>query len=341
MAATIRDLVAKTGLSLGTISNYLNGIQVKKKNQELIEQAIKDMDYQFNQTASALKSKRSKIIGLIIPSLDLTFSIRLMVHFENLLSQYNYILSVCVIKGEDVLQDKNKLNLLLQQNVDGLIVVPPANNHHLEKWLVKIGNKKPILVLDRLLPNIVRDKQLVVDNANVSTNAIQGLLNKNHRDIAIILGDEGGYTSVERLEGYKQAFSQANIPIQADYIQYGNFTHQGGYQAIRTLKALAKPPTAIFSTNYDMTLGCVEYLNQHQISIGEEMTLIGFDLNELNKLFVPHLAMVIQPIEAIASYAAQTILEAIENNTPINITQEFRCSIDWGQSIKHLEGRCQ
>lgn len=338
MGATIRDLVAKTGLSLGTISNYLNGVQVKKKNQELIEQAIEDMDYQFNQTASALKSKRSKIIGLIIPSLDLTFSIRLMVHFENIFSQYNYMLSVCVVKGENAKQDKNKLNLLLQQNVDGLIVVPPANNEHLETWLAKLKNRKPLLVLDRLLPNIALEHQLVVDNANVSTNAIQGLLNKGHRDIAIILGDKGGYTSVERLEGYKQALKQANTPIQANYIQHGEFTHQGGYQAIQTLMALSKPPTAIFITNYDMTLGCVEYMNEHQVRIGEDMTLIGFDLNELNKVFVPHLAMVIQPMEDIASHAARMILKAIENNTPININREFNCSIDWGESIKQLEG---
>lgn len=338
MGATIRDLVAKTGLSLGTISNYLNGVQVKKKNQLLIEQAIEEMDYQFNQTASALKSKRSKIVGLIIPSLDLTFSIRLMVHFENLLSQYNYMLSVCVIKGTDAAQDNNKLNLLLQQNVDGLIVVPPANNQHLEQWLVKLKDRKPLLILDRLLPKIAQEQQLVVDNASVSSKAIHGLLQKGHRDIAVILGDKDGYTSVERLKGYKQALKQADIPIQVDYIQHGDYTHQGGYQAIKALMSLTKPPTAIFITNYDMTLGCVEYMNEHQIRIGEDLTLIGFDLNELNKVFVPNLAMVIQPIEEMASHAAELILEAIETNRPIEIDQAFKCSIEWGESIKPLEG---
>src|SRR5699024_4526241 len=117
--------------------------------------------------------------------------------------------------------------------------------------------------------------------------ATKRLIENGHPRIGIICGIEGLSNTEERLAGYKKALEEANIPISMDLITFGNYVETGGREAMKTLLELDKPPSAVFSTNNLMTLGCIKELYARKISIPDDMALIGFDDSTWAEALIP------------------------------------------------------
>lgn len=332
MVATIKDISEKTGLSLGTISNYLNGKNIREKNKIIIEKAIDELGYSVNMSARSLKTNQTKLIGLVIPSTDLTFFAKLVSIVERILSKKGYMVMITVI-GHSPITDYQKLCNLESRNVDAMIIIPSAKNEALEKWLKNLKKPIPIIVLDRMIEDYKKAKYVLVNNEVASKMAVEYLIHKNHRSISIIGGDEGGYTTVERLKGYRKALEENNIEVNPEYIIYGDFTKRGGYLACEEIFRLNHLPTAIFVTNYDMTLGVIEYLNERNIKIGQDISLIGFDLDEITKIISPSITMIIQPIKEIAEYTAYRLLDFLKHDYFEKAPMNFTCRLKEGGSV--------
>ncbi len=335
LAATIKDIVAMTGLSLGTVSKYLNGHQVKEKNRVLIEESIEKLDFNVNLFARGLRTKLSSNIGFIVPSLELTFSTKIVAIIEKILAEHGYTVIICVVTGDSKV-DKAKLQNLVYQKVDGLLVIPHANHQFLQQWLEVMVKSIPIIVLDRLFNSSTVQHFVLVDNANAAFKATELLIKAGHRDVGIILGDRGGYTSDERRKGYLQALDHYHVPIKDEYQVYGKYLKAEGYKACEQLLKLPNRPTAIFVTNYDMTLGVLECLNEHILQVYEDISLIAFDLDEISKVIKPNLAIVTQPVEEIGYYTAEEILKSLKGNHANPEIKILECSIQQGASIKEI-----
>ena len=335
MAATIKDIVAMTGLSLGTVSKYLNGYPVKPKNKVLIEEAIKKLDFNVNLFARGLRTKQSNSIGFIVPSLELTFSTKIVAVIEKILAEHGYTVIICVITGDSKV-DQAKLQNLVYQKVDALLVIPPANHFYLQHWLEGMVKSTPIIVLDRLFIHSTLKHFVLVDNANAAFKATELLIKAGHRELGIILGDKGGFTTNERLSGYLRALDYYNVPIKDEFQVYGNYRKEEGFKACEQLLSLTNRPTAIFVTNYDMTLGVLECLNENGLKVYEDISLIGFDLEEISKVMTPNLTIVTQPVEEVGYYTAQEILKSLKDNTADQEIKVLECTIIEGASIKEI-----
>ena len=337
MATTIKDIVERTGLSLGTVSKYLNGVSVKPKNKVLIDEAVEFLDFKVNLFARGLRTKESKSIGIIIPSLELTFSTKIVAITEKYLAQNGYVVMICVVTGDEEI-DSEKLQNLVNQSVDGLLVIPPAKNRFLTTWLEKMNGFIPVIVLDRYLESNVVFDHVVVDNRQAAKKAVTRLLLKGHTRIGIIAGDKGGYTSKERLLGYQDALNSQGVSLKPEYIVYGDFSKKSGYDACQELFELQNVPTAIFVTNYDMTVGALECFNSYQKRIGEDISLIGFDSTEISTILTPKLSMVIQPVDKMAEFVAEELLKAIRE--PENVKSKstvFTCELLIEDSIQSIK----
>ena len=106
MATTIKDVAKYTGLSIATISKYINGGNVLEPNRILIEDAIKKLDFKVNEMARGLKTSKSKIIGIMIPNLEQPFCTSIVAHIENILIEYGYNTMVCDYKENEELEEK-------------------------------------------------------------------------------------------------------------------------------------------------------------------------------------------------------------------------------------------
>ncbi len=312
MAATMKDLSRETGLGLATISKYFNGGTVREKNRVLIDAAVKKLHYVPNEVARSLKTQHSRVIGVVIPELSNAFITSIISSMEDILRRKDYAVIVCDCRS-DPKQEKNAVEFLLHRQVDGLInMATDMTGAHLKSAL---SAGVPVLLIDRLIEGLRgRVSAVIIDNAYAANQAVQKLTANGHRQIGIILGNQNLYTTKQRLIGYLNALHEAGIAPEDEYIRYGDYTMDGGYQAVLSLLRLRHRPTALFVTNFEMTLGAMLALQHKNISVPEGLSVIGFDKLELFGEIFPNLTLIRQPQLSIGQEAANLMLDLLSDS---------------------------
>jgi len=310
MIATMKDVAKYTDLSVGTISKYINGGTVKEKNKIIIEKAINDLNFNVNEIARGLKTRKSKTIGIIIPSLENLFCTSLISYVEEYLSKNGYSTIICNYR-ENIDLEKEKLKLILNKMVDGIIIIPSSE---IKDALIDVINKGiPVVSIDRLIEDVNCDTVLV-DNFNASYIAVEQLIIKGHKRAAIICGPETVYTAQERLKGYLAVYDNYNINVDHDLIKFGDYYTNSAYKLCKELIEMEESPTAIFVTNYAMTLGVIMAINEKNIKVPDEISIIGFDNLQMYKIIKPSLSIVIQPMEQLGEAAADIMLRRLQGD---------------------------
>lgn len=334
MPATMKDIARETGLGLATISKYLNGGNVRPENKVLIERAIKKLDYTVNEMARGLKSRRSMLIGVVIPELSNIFITTIITAIEDSLRHKGYSVVVCDCHSNRKLECE-AVRFLLRKGIDGLVNMPSSEDgQHL---LPAIEKGVPVVLVDRLVSGLSgKVDAVLVDNAKASYDAVGHLLENGHRQIGIILGPREIFTSGERLSGYTQAMKAYGLPLQEKNIIYSDYTTQGGYESMRALLK-RKDVTAAFVTNYEMTLGAIIALNERNVKIPEEISLIGFDNMQLSQIVHPKLTVVTQPLEDMGAQISGLLLSRLPGGErKPALTLSLSTSLCLGDSVADL-----
>lgn len=312
MAATMKDIARQTGLGLATISRYLNGGKVKEQNRKAIETAISELDFTVNEFARSLKTSKSKTIGVIIPELNSTFVATIITIIEDILRKSGYGVIICDCNTNEELE-KEAVHFLVRKNVDGIINMPVGKDgSHLTPAFEK---DIPVVLFDRTIRSLEKSvDSIVVDNVQAAETATRCLIDNGHRKIGIIVGPGDVYTSHQRLIGYKQAFEKSGLEYDSSFISFGEYTVHGGHESINKLLAAHSDMTAVFVTNYEMTLGAIIAINEAGIKLPNELSVIGFDNLELSKVVKPRLTIITQPLEEIGEQAAAKMLDRLSGN---------------------------
>lgn len=330
MAVTIKDVAKYTGLSIATISKYINGGNVREQNRILIEDAIEKLGFKVNAIARGLKTNKTMTIGILIPSLENIFCTSIISNIENILIQNGYSTIICDYR-EDSKMETEKLDFLIDKKVDGIIYMPYSITA--EKLNNITGKEIPIVLVDRPVEEANCDTVLV-DNLNASYDAVEQLIIQGHKRIGIICGPKDIYTAKERLKGYFKVHEDYNIQVDSSLIKYGNYKVESGYKMLIDLINLNNPPTAVFVTNYEMTLGAVMAINEKNIKIPEELSFIGFDNLQMAKIVKPSLSIVVQPMQLIAETAANMILERLKGNgKETTVIHKLKTELIQGNSV--------
>ncbi|MFO7154699.1 MAG: LacI family DNA-binding transcriptional regulator [Caldicoprobacter oshimai] len=310
MAVTIRDVAKRAGVSLGTVSRYLNGYRLREENRLKVEKAIQELGFKQNIIAKGLKSNRSMTIGVVIDDFTNIFCTSIVTAIERTVEKENYSIILCDYEG-DTEKLEQKLNFLRDRFVDGLILF--SNNVRLSIMDEYIRDGIPIVIVNEDIPGFNTDKVLV-DNAGASFRAVERFIHSNHTKIAIINGPPNSWVSQQRFEGYKQALEAYNLPVESRWIKYGNFTTVGGYLAAKEFFEGADIPTALYVTNYYMTLGAVMAIHELNIKVPQELSIIGFDYFELSDVIKPSLTVIEQPTSKMGEIAGNLILKRIKGD---------------------------
>lgn len=332
MAATIKDIAKQTGLGLATISSYLNGGNVREKNRIKIEQAIEELHFEVNEVARGLKTNRTKIIGIIIPELNNIFCAEIITEVEDVLRSHGYATMVCDCRTDEN-REKEAVEFLKKRRVDGLIIMPSGNDGKYLQSFVKAGI--PVVFIDRKIKGIDCDSVLV-DNLGATKHAIKKLIQAGHKKIGMIAGPQEVFTAEERLSGYQEALKEAGIALDENLIIHGDYTIAGGAAGMRKLVEQNQDMTAVFVSNYEMTMGAIIEANELNLQIPEQLSFIGFDNIEFAKACVPKLSIVTQPTKEIAGHVAELILKRLDQNevSDESITIQLKTGFIEGKSIK-------
>ena len=304
MPSTYKDIQRLTGLSLSTISKYLNGGNVLEQNARAIDKAIETLDFRVNEFARGLKTRRSNTVGILIPELNSTFNTTIIADVEDLLRQKGYGAIVCDCRM-DKAREKEALEFLLGKMVDGIINIPcDSSGRHLA------GAKQreiPVVLLDRPVSAPGFDT-ILVDNFTASRRAAGEFARRGHRRAAILCGPKEHYTMRERMRGFDAGLREHGMDRGPQAVVTVEHTIDGGYRGAKELLNQPNRPTAVFCANYEITVGTIIAVNETGLKIPEELSIIGFDDLTLSQLIRPPLAIVSQPMRQMAETAAELLL---------------------------------
>jgi LacI family transcriptional regulator len=335
MASTIKDVAFLAQVATGTVSRYLNGYAITEKNRLKIQAAIKQLGFKINPIAKSLKTNRSMTVAVLVPSLANIFMMSIIESIEGYLDQFAYSVIVCDCHN-NVTIERDKLQFVKDKYVDGVVIMPVGDDgSHIAAIL---GEGFPVVMIDRLVEGLNADA-VVVDNVNAVYLAIEQLISAEHRRIGIIAGPQPIYTARERYEGYKRVLADYGIPLEQELVCFGDYTADTGYQLMKQLMELNKPPSAVFISNYEMTIGGIMCLNQLKKRIPDELSVIGFDHLELSYVIKPNLAVIIQPKEEIGRRAAEILHQRMAGDfTNFPVLKRLKTEFIKGESIARSIG---
>lgn len=336
MASTIKDIARETGLSIATVSKYMNGATLREKNRIAIERAIKKLDYTVNEYARGLKSNKSRTIGVVIPELSNLFVTQIVTKMEEILRGRGYSIVICDCHTDEKLECE-AVRFLMGKMVDGIVNMPVGKKgRHLQPALEK---NIPVVLVDRPIePLNGAVDAVLIDNAAAAKTAISYLLQRGHREIGIIVGPADIFTSQQRLKGYFDAYAACGLPVNEANIVYSDYLVQGGYESMRGL-LMQNRCTAVLITNYEMTLGAIIAVNELGMKIPDEISVIGFDNLDLSRVTHPRLTIITQPLEQIGVRAAKLLLEHITGDGPVSpATVYLSTALQEGASVRQLPG---
>jgi len=331
--STIKDIAAHTGLSVATVSKYLNGGNVLPENHKVLEKAVKKLNYRMNHLARGLKTRKSFTVGLLIPRLNNVFYSSLASHIESGLSEAGYSTIICTYH-DDPETEAARLDFLLSKGVDGLLFVPLGRSSKSRNILS--DTDVPVVMVDRALDGFDCDVVLS-DNHGAAYNTTKYLAENGHKRIGIILGPEGVYTADERHRGYLQAVDDFKLDSSPELIRRGEYDIESGKYCTEAFLALPSPPTALFITNYEMTIGGIIALETGKMKIPENISMIGFDNLELARTINPPLTVVVQRLDKLADEAVRILLARLNNTSTGDVTvSRFNTELVVRESVKRL-----
>jgi len=329
--ATIREVAKVAGVSVGSVSRYLNGYRLKKENMENIQQAIEELQFKENIIAKGLKNKKTLAVGVVINSLTDVFATSIVSYLETFLEQNNYSILICDYNG-DLDRLKIKLDFLYNRSVDGLVIF------HLEEKLPileKMQNEGVFIVaVDAPIKDFTSDAVLI-DNYAASYQATSKLIEYGHKQIGIIAGDTSKYIGKQRLLGYEMAMKEHGFYNQS-FIKLSDYTRETGRK--KTLELLKEEHlTALYTVNYYTTLGAVQALRQLKLEVPEDISLVGFDYFETFDIFSPKLNVIVQPVKQIAEKISDVLLRKLQG-IDIDTYEKIELSTDilWRESVKKI-----
>jgi len=317
--ATIKDVARTAGVSISTVSKYMNGGNVRPEYAEPIRQAIAQLDYRVNPCARNLKSPRSRSIGVLIPSMKVSFFGTIVSALDKTLRDSGYHTILCCYDCDHGLE-RNYLSFLLSNGIDGLIYVPEDLSAEEYDELTQKCNI-PVVQVDRIIQG-VRTDAVLVDNTDASYTAVTHMIAQGHRRVALITGHTPIFTAKERLVGYLRALADNKIPYDDSLVFSGDYCFATGYQYFQKLMALPNPPTAIFSVNDDITMGVIAADRDNQNRGGKPVSIFGYDCVEVCSLMSPRIPVVQQPEAEIGRTAGMYLLERLSGyDGPVRISR--------------------
>ncbi|RAW12749.1 LacI family transcriptional regulator [Paenibacillus taichungensis] len=315
---TIKDVAKLAGVASSTVSYVLNGKKhVSEHTRQKVLAAASELNYIKHGAASELKRKNTQTIGVIVHDMSVPYFSDLVSGIESSAISQGYDLIVCSSLGGE---RSTAARFIRERRLDGVIVI--AENIEDELLLHAAETGFPIVVMDRELHNkhIVN---VLMDDEQGGYMATRFLLDKGHRAIAYISGPLGSDCNQMRYQGYLRAMHEAGVEENENWRLGGQFLKTGGYNAAKLLME-GELPTAVFFANDEMAIGGLEAFKEHEVSIPEDLSIIGFDNIHVSEYLNPPLTTFRQPKTDAGSFAGHVLIqmlkgEAVESTYKINI----------------------
>ncbi len=309
MAITVKDVAAHAGVSTATVSRVLNNDPgIKPETRRRVKESIKNTGYRINKAARSLKTSRTGTVGLLVPELANDFFMTVAQGVEDVLRTRGYGVIICNA-NEDEKYEQDRIDLLIEQCVDGAIIIPASSAGAHFNRLPEAGI--PVVLVDRLVDDFNSDAVLA-DNINGTYSAVVHLIETGCKRFGFIGGSLELSNFRERYEGFKRALSDYNIALEDEIIKFGNVHINSGYELMKELMIGPNPPENVFIANYFLQVGATKFLIENNNRVQPGIRIAGFDDMSLSSILGFSSITVSQPMHSMGEKAAEMLLERIE-----------------------------
>ncbi len=309
--SSIRDVAQKAKVSVATVSRYLNDPEkVAKKSAYAVEQAIRQLNYKPNLLARNFFKSRSYSILVLVPNIANPFFSRVIRGIEDIGQQKGY----AVLLGDtrfSLEREAEYFHRVETRQAEGVIQLSPNFPGDISAYTPSTPFVNACECLHEAPYPTVN-----IDNTDAAKTVTNYLISIGHRRIGCRLGPDGptmhSPITRDRLLGYQQALSDANIPLEEQYLIPGDFSLQSGRDATDLFLKCSPRPTAIFCMNDEMAFGLVQGLKSQGLRVPEDMSVAGFDDIEFAQYCDPALTTISQPAEDLGRTAMRTLINILE-----------------------------
>ncbi len=312
---TIKDIAREAGVSISTVSNALNGVNVlKPETKEHILEVAERLHYIPNLNGRNLKSKATKVIGLFVTSLKGPYFATLVDIMFRECVKYGYELNIFV-----TWEAKSALTNILGRRADGCVVLTDGVDDYGVSQIQEL--EVPTVFLDREVKS-EKVSSVIFDSYKDGETAAEFLIERSVRQIALIRGVQNNYDALERERGFKDRLKKAGIRLDAPYILNGEFDRNVAYDSVKAFLEKGLPlPEAFFAANDLSAIGCMDALLEARYQIPRDTMVIGVDDIEFCEWYNPKLTTIKTGYEKQASVAIKKLVKMINEEETGEITK--------------------
>jgi LacI family transcriptional regulator len=302
---TIYDVAREANVSMATVSRVVNGNpNVKPVTRKKVMEVIDRLGYRPNAVARGLASKKTTTVGVIIPDISNIFFAELARGIEDIATMYKYNI---ILSNSDQNMDKelHLLNTMLGKQVDGIVFM----GGHITPEHVEEFERSPVpIVLAGSIEDSHQIPSVNIEYEQAAYDSVKEFIDRGHKHIAFVISPlYEPDISIKKLNGYKRALAEANIPLNEELIVEGEYTYDSGIEAFEKLLEASVKPTAIFVGADEMALGVVHGAEDKGYQIPEDFEVITSDNTRLSLMVRPQLTTIVQPLYDIGAVAMRLL----------------------------------
>ncbi len=320
MATTIEDVAREAGVSIATVSRYLNGPDgiVAEDTGARVRAVVERLGYVPNSAARSLKTGRTRLIGVLLANIAHPYWSVVLSGVEEACQRAGYgaIVSSAADRAD---VEHSYLRAFLRQRVDGILLNPAnADPATVEAWA---GLTVPVVTIDRTLPGLPFGL-VAMDNALGTRLGVEHLLGLGHRRIGFVSWRPDGLSNrEERLAGYREALAGAGVQADDRLIRFAADGWSDGVDQALALLAEPDPPSAIVSASSMLNLQVLAAVKRRGLQVPGDVSVVGYDDSPWDPLLDPPLTTVATPARSLGVTAAEALLAAIgEGRPPLHAT---------------------
>jgi LacI family transcriptional regulator len=313
MKPTIRDVAKMADVSISTVSRVMNSPDsVVESKRKRVMDAVQQLQYQPNAFARGLIYKKSFTLGLLIPDIENLYFAGIIRGMQDACIKLGYSLMIC-----NTDRDKERLLSYIdnfhEKQVDGIVLA--SDMLYPEYYEKLVGCRIPFVLLSSHTYDY-ESPSVEVDDEVAAYDAVKFLIELGHKEVGMIgFNHDNSIAGPPRYAGFIRALMESGLDHNAVKIKYANHRFEHAYQAAHELFTDYPELTAVFCVADEFAMGTISYLNDRNIHVPGQVSVVGFDNLRMSSMFIPKLTTIAQPIYELGQRAAEKLHELLTTGT--------------------------
>ncbi|AKD03731.1 LacI family DNA-binding transcriptional regulator [Pontibacter korlensis] len=318
---TIHDIAEKLNITASTVSRALNNSpRISEATKKAVLKAAKQMNYQPNNIAAALRNGKSNIIGIIVPTADRAFFASVIRGIEEVANTLDH--KIIISQSYDNYEKEvQTIDALFRARVDGIIASIGKNTENFEHFRNAQKKGMPLVLFDRTTDEL-EVSQVLIDDYWGAYKVVEHLIEQGCRRIAHFTNPKKVSVFKERLRGYVDALKDNGLPYEEELVVPSNLQLADGRASMEQLLQLKELPDAVFSASDFGAMGAMQVLKEHNIQIPQQIALAGFSNDPFTSFTDPPLTTVDQLSITMGKRTAELFFQQLKSDDSNFIPQK-------------------